>query len=62
LDLGVTFFQKIVFRNFGGQKPKISKNRDSHLVEVVILRIWTVFGAFCSQTAAVANQQSLDEK
>jgi hypothetical protein len=52
----------MVFRNFGGQKPKISKNRDSHLVEVVILRIWTVFGAFCSQTAAVANQQSLDEK
>ena len=52
----ITVFPKIsVFRNFGGQKLKILKFRDSHFVERVILHLYwpfcavgfkTIFGEF----------------
>ena len=38
--LGIIFQKKIdFFFNFRGQKPKILKNRDSHLVDLFILRL-----------------------
>ena len=38
LDLRV-HLKKMFFLNFKGQKPKLLKNRDSHLVELLILRL-----------------------
>ena len=39
VDFRDHFPKKSIFSNFRGQKPKILKNRDSHLVELLILRL-----------------------
>ena len=43
LDFRDHFPKKSIFYNFRGQKPKILKNRDSHLVELLILRLLVFF-------------------
>ena len=43
LDFRDHFPKKSIFWNFRGQKPKILKNRDSHLVELLILRLLVFF-------------------
>ena len=39
LDFRDHFPKKSIYKNFRGQKPKILKNRDSHLVELLLLRL-----------------------
>ena len=39
LDFIKVFLKILVFRNFGGQKLKISKFRDRHFVERVVLNL-----------------------
>ena len=43
LDFRDHFPKKSIFINFRGQKAKILKNRDSHLVELLILRLLVFF-------------------
>ena len=43
LDFRDHFPKKSIFLNFSGQKPKILKNRDNHLVELLILRLLVFF-------------------
>ena len=39
LDFVIIFLKKVIFRNFWGQKTKISKIRDSHFVDLALLCI-----------------------
>ena len=57
----IKVFPKIsVFRNFGGQKLKILKFRDSHFVERVILHLYLSFCAVCFKTLFLANFLTLN--
>ena len=51
--------KKYIFWNFRGQKPKIWKNRDSHLVELLILRLLAFSFAFLLKTASSTDPRSL---
>ena len=51
--------QKRCFWNFGGQNHKISKIRDSHLVELVILRLTCVLYAFPFNSLPFMDSQTI---
>ena len=55
LDFIKVFPKILVFRNFGGQKLKILKFRDSHFVERVILHLSCSFRLLCFKTLFLAN-------
>ena len=48
-----------MFWNFGGQNHKISKIRDSHLVELVILRLSCVLYAFTFNSLSFMDSQTI---
>ena len=52
-------FKNIFFFNFGGQNHKISKIRDSHLVELVILRLTCVLYAFPFNSLPFMDSQTI---
>ena len=51
--------KKDVFWNFGGQNHEISKIRDSHLVELVILRLSCAFYAFLFNSLPFMDSQTI---
>ena len=51
--------QKRCFWNFGGQNHEISKIRDSHLVELVILRLTCVLYAFLFNILPFMDSQTI---
>ena len=55
LDFIKVFPKIFVFRNFGGQKLKILKFRDSHFVEIVILHLYWSFVRFAFKTLFLRN-------
>ena len=59
LDFRDHFPKKSFFWNFRGQKPKILKNRDSHLVEILILRLLVVSICVFIKTASSTDPRSL---
>ena len=59
LDFRDHFPKKSIFWNFRGQKPKILTNRDSHLVELLILRLLVFFICVLLKTASSTDPRSL---
>ena len=55
LDFLKVFPKISIFRNFGGQKLKIVKFRDSYFVERVILHLYWSFCAVCFKILFLAN-------
>ena len=55
MDFIKVFPKKLVFRNFGGQKLKILKVRDSHFVELVILHLHWSFCVVSFKTLFLTN-------
>ena len=55
LDFIKVFAKISVFRNFGGQKLKISTIRETHFVERVILHLYWSFCAVCFKTLFFTN-------
>ena len=57
LDFVGIYLQKMDFLNFRGQKLKISKNRDSQVVELVVLPLRCLFCVAQSKTAPLTAAQ-----
>ena len=59
VDFRYHFPKKMIFWNFRGQKPRILKNRDSHLIELLILRLLVFFICVFIKTASSTDPRSL---
>ena len=59
LDFRDHFPKKSIFWNLRGKKPKILKNRDSHLVQLLILRLLVFSICVLLKTASSTDPRSL---